>query len=94
MCASMLQVLAEYDDHNVPGYLSNLKSSQRQFLSTVGGSSVFKKLSNDYDAFDEDIAMVQVFFEPSAVFLFGSDPSQTWCHYYKTFFDFEAFTTL
>jgi len=53
------QVLDEYDpDHPLPHYISSLKTSKRQYLSGIGGSSVFKKLSNNYDAYDEDIAMV------------------------------------
>ncbi len=52
---------------------------------TAGGKGVFKKLHpSNYNAYEEDIAMVQVFFEPSAVFLFGSDSSQTWVDFFAT----------
>jgi hypothetical protein len=41
-------------------------------------------LPTEYNAYNEDIAVVQVFFEPAAVFLFGSQPSQTWIDYFST----------
>ena len=41
-------------------------------------------MPTEYNAYTEDIAVVQVFFEPAAVFLFGSQPSQTWIDYFST----------
>ena len=41
-------------------------------------------MPTEYNAYNEDIAVVQVFFEPTAVFLFGSQPSQTWIDYFST----------
>jgi hypothetical protein len=50
-----------------------------------GGTGVFKKLEpKTYNAYEEDIAVVQVFFEPSAVFLYGSESSQTWVDFFAT----------
>ena len=78
------QVKYEYDKDQ-PDYISNIKTNMREYLASTGGNGVFKKLEpNTYDAYDEDIAMVQVFFEPSAVFLFGSDSSQTWVDFFAT----------
>ena len=45
---------------NPPEFISGLKSSRRQFLTSVGGSALFSGLDDDYDAFDKDIAVVQV----------------------------------
>ena len=55
-------------------------SFKRQLMTTIQGKPIFE----EYDAYEDDIAMVQVFFEPSAVFLFGSQPSQTWIDYFST----------
>jgi amiloride-sensitive sodium channel len=55
-------------------------SFKRQLLRKVNG----KRVLVEYDAYKEDIAMVQVFFEPSAVFLVGSQPSQTWIDYFSS----------
>ncbi len=78
------QVKYEYDNEQ-PDYISNIKTNMRQYLASTGGKGVFKKLHpSSYNAYEEDIAMVQVFFEPSAIFLFGSDSSQTWVDFFAT----------
>jgi len=78
------QVKDEYVG-NQAGYISDIKSNERQYLASIGGSGVFKNLEpKKYNAYDEDIAIVKVFFESSAVFLFETNSSQTWVDFFGT----------
>ena len=53
------QVIKEYGN-SPPEFISGLKTSRLQYLSGVGGSRLFRKMDNDYEAYEKDIAMVQV----------------------------------
>ena len=73
------QVKAEYDQKHIKE-VNNLKNNIRQYPE----SSVFaKSLSwREYDAYNEDIAIVNVFFDTPAVFLYSSQPAQTWVDFF------------
>ena len=64
---------------NVPDYIMPLKSSIRNY-----GYNVFKKSPNTtYDAFDRDIAMVQILFQKSTAIVMGSRLTMTWIDYFS-----------
>ena len=63
---------------NAPDYVMSLKSSIRNY-----GFDVFKKTNTTYDAFDEDIAMVQILYQKSTAILMGSQLTMTWIDYFS-----------
>ena len=66
----------------VPAYLSNLKSSKRTIKDSYILHNFFDGLKKDYDAYDQDIAVLNVFFDWSAVVQYSSQPMQTWTDYF------------
>ena len=79
------QVLAEYEERNVAGkFLDNIKSSTRSYGSALPEGDVFTLNPRSYDAYERDIAMVQIFFDKSTVFQMGSQPRMTWIDYLST----------
>jgi Amiloride-sensitive sodium channel len=72
------QVKKEYGS-NAPKRVKNLISNIRPF-----GTNIFNKTfaNVEYDAFDEDIAIVKVFFDTPAIFLYSSQPAQTWLDFF------------
>ena len=66
-------------NNNAPDYISSLQSSMRNYEYDV-----FKKTSDSYDAFDRDIAMVQVIYQKSTIVLMGSKLTMTWIDYFAT----------
>jgi len=63
---------------NTPSYIKSLQSSMRHH-----GFDVFKKVSPVYDAFDSDIAMVQIIYQKSTLVLMGSQLTMTWIDYFS-----------
>jgi hypothetical protein len=53
------QVINEYSDATV-GFAKSIQSSERTFASAIDGGDIFTKNPLTYDAYDEDIATVQV----------------------------------
>ena len=51
---------------------------------TTSGGDVFTQNAKTYDAYEKDIAMVQIFFRTSTVFQMGSQPRMTWIDYLST----------
>jgi len=63
----------------MPHYIKSLKSSIRNY-----GYNVFKKSPNTtYDAFNRDIAMLQILYQKSTVISMGSQLSLTWIDYFS-----------
>ena len=63
----------------VPDYVSKLaRSSKRTFAGSIKGGDIFTTADNKYDAYDEDIAVVQLFFRRSTVIQLGTTPTMTW----------------
>ncbi len=78
------QVLNEYQARNkTEPYLAGIRSSLRRYASTLPDGDVFKD-NLYYNAYDKDIAMVQIFFQKSTVFQMGSQPRMTWIDYLST----------
>jgi len=63
---------------NAPEYVSSLDSNIQS-----RGFNVFKKVSIDYDAFNEDIAMVHIINQKGTSILMGSQVSMTWIDYFS-----------
>ena len=63
---------------NVPAYIMKLKSSIRNY-----GIDIFKKPQKTYDAFDQDIAMVQIIYQKSTAVVMGSQLTMTWIDYFS-----------
>ena len=63
---------------STPSYIKSLQSSMRNH-----GFDVFKKVPSVYDAFDSDIAMVQIIYQKSTLVLMGSQLTMTWIDYFS-----------
>ena len=60
------QVKNEYKangNDSMPDYISKIKSNKRRYKIHSTGIQFFGQLEGEYDAYKEDIAMVEVFFE-------------------------------
>jgi hypothetical protein len=78
------QVQAEYAERNLaPTFLSGIVSSVRTYDKTLADGDVFTTNTKTYDAYNTDIALVQIFFSKSTVFQMGSQPRQTWIDYFS-----------
>jgi len=63
---------------NMPDYIGSLKSSRRNY-----GYNVFAQPNKTYDAFDRDIAMVQILYQKSTAIQMGSQLTMTWIDYFS-----------
>ena len=77
------QVLDDYQQSqgSVPSYLSYIDSSKRTIKDSYVLSNFFRGLPKDYDAYEKDIAVLEVFFGTSTVMKFQSQKSQSWLDY-------------
>lgn len=77
------QVLEDYkrSQGSVPSYVSFIESSQRTIKNSYILSNFFRGLPKDYDAYERDIAVLEVFFDTSTVMKFQSQKSQSWLDY-------------
>jgi hypothetical protein len=55
----------------------------RTYDKTLADGDVFTTNTKTYDAYNTDIALVQIFFSKSTVFQMGSQPRQTWIDYFS-----------
>ena len=74
------QVVDEYtakeDSPPLPSFVTSLQSGIRTFPADV-----FSQSQENYDAFDRDIAVVEIYFEKPTIFQMGSQPRMTWVDY-------------
>ena len=75
------QLIDEYTSNPIPPFVKSVLSNIRSYDSTVNGGDIFQQSPKTYDAYDEDIAVVQVYFKKSTVFQMGSQPRMTWIDY-------------
>ena len=76
------QLKIEYLARNyTPDYLKSMDSNIRTYFTTLEDGDVFTRNAKTYDAYDKDIALVQVYFKKSTVFQMGSQPRMTWIDY-------------
>ena len=79
------QILAEYQARNRnDSFLNNIKSTKRTLAKNIRGGDVFTLNRKIYDAYEKDIAVVQIFFHKSTVLQMGSQPRMTWIDYFST----------
>jgi len=77
------QLSNEYRARNMtPDYLSYMDSNLRTYFENDG--DVFTLNQKVYDAYDKDIALIQVYFRKSVVFELGSQQRMTWIDYLST----------
>ena len=70
------QVIDEFKDAKIkPEFVKNIMSSQRLLTRNP---VTFQTLSRSYNAYEKDMAVLQVFFDSPSIFLYQSQPSQTW----------------
>jgi hypothetical protein len=77
------QVIDEYTS-DMPSFVKSIQTSERSFTSFIEGGDIFTKNPQTYDAYDEDIATVQVYFKKSTIIQMGSQPKMTWIDYFST----------
>jgi hypothetical protein len=75
------QIKDEYDMSTAPGYIKEIITSERVMKRNP---KLFAKLKSNYDAYEKDIATLQVYFNNPAIFLFESDQRQTWVEFLST----------
>ena len=77
------QVLENYKSVNgsIPDFLSNITSSKRTIKKSFLLNNLFPGISREYDAFEKDIAIVEIFFDTSTVMSFNSESRQSWIDY-------------
>jgi hypothetical protein len=75
------QVLDEYKDAKVrPSFLNNVMSNHRYLTRNP---VTFTKMERKYDAYEKDIAILQVYFDTPSVFQYLSKPSQNWVGFFS-----------
>ena len=64
---------------SIPSYVnSSVQTSQRVFSSTLKDGDIFTAANNVYDAYDQDVALLHIYFKCSTVFQLGIQPTMTW----------------
>jgi hypothetical protein len=78
------QVIDFYSKSNktLPSYLSKLVSGKRTVKTSYVLKTFFPGLPKEYDAYQKDIAVLNVFFDSSTVMQFKSQPRQSWTDYF------------
>jgi amiloride-sensitive sodium channel len=71
------------DPGSIPAYAANVTSSRRYLLRTFVMDNVFDKLEREYDAYDSDIAMLNIYFDAVSVMQFGTQESQGWIDFFS-----------
>ncbi len=67
----------------VPDYLVKVQSSKRTIKDSYVLRNFFDDLPKDYDAYQKDIAVLNVFFDSTTVMLFKSQRRQSWLDYFS-----------
>ena len=76
------QVLDEFKESKTkPSFINNIMSSQRVLTRHP---VAFTQLDRSYNAYEKDIAILQVFFDSPSVFQYMSQPSQNWVGFFST----------
>ncbi len=58
-------------------------SSERKYRYEMLAPGAFNPFADTYDAYEKDIAMVQIYFKTSSIIEFGTSVSQTWIDYFS-----------
>jgi hypothetical protein len=76
------QVMEEYNANKInkdPDFFVKYQSTRRTFST----QDYFVLDAKTYDAYEKDIALVEVFFRKSTVIQMGSQPRMTWVDYFS-----------
>ena len=65
----------------IPAYMSYIQNSKRTIKDSYLLRNFFSGNSKEYDAYDKDIAVLNVFFGTSTVMSFNSQKRQSWLDY-------------
>lgn len=78
------QVYNEYQQRcsTPPAFLADIESNERT-LESLTQIDVFKTIDRAYNAFDQDIAMLSVFFDTPTVLQFGTQSRQGWIDFFS-----------
>ena len=66
----------------IPTYLNNVESSYRRIKDSYVLQNFFEDLPKEYDAYEKDIAVLNVFFDSTTVMKFKSQKRQSWTDYF------------
>jgi hypothetical protein len=67
----------------VPNYLEKVQSSKRIIKDSYVLKTFFEDLPKEYDAYQKDIAVLNVFFDSTTVMVFKSQRRQSWLDYFS-----------
>jgi len=75
-----------YDSYNAtssirPDFLANITSNIRTVKKSYQLHSLFKNMSKEYNAFTEDITVLNVYFDSTTVMVFQTQTTQSWITY-------------
>jgi amiloride-sensitive sodium channel len=75
------QVITEFENDTIPSprYVKKIESNIRTYATR----DIFTQNPKTYDAYDEDIAIVQIYFKKSTVVQMKSEPRMTWIDYFS-----------
>jgi len=64
-------------------YITSMESNMRKYGNALE-KDAFNLTDSLYDAYEKDIAMVQIYFKKSTIFEMGSKPRMNWIDYFST----------
>ena len=74
----VLDELNSTSNGSIPSYAASVKSRKRYLKRTIMMNNVFSALEREYDAYEDDIAILNVYFDTVSVMQFGTQESQGW----------------
>jgi hypothetical protein len=80
------QVIERYEKTKgqIPTFLSGIGNSRRTIKDSYVLVGFFEGLPKQYDAYDKDIAVLNVFFDSTTVMMFTSQQRQSWLDYFSS----------
>jgi hypothetical protein len=78
------EYLTEHPSASTPTLLSKITSSKRTIKKSFVLHDLFTDLYNDYDAYEKDIGVLNVYFDSTTVLKLKSEKRQTWIDYFSS----------
>ena len=79
----VLDELNSTSNGSIPSFASKVKSRKRYLKRTILMDNIFSALDREYDAYEDDIAILNVYFDTSSVMQFGTQASQGWIDFFS-----------
>jgi hypothetical protein len=79
----VLDQLKSTTNGSMPVFAANVSSQKRYLKRTILMDNVFSSLDREYNAYDDDIAILNVYFDTSSVMQFGTQASQEWVDFFS-----------